>query len=69
MFTLQNTQGFSQSDCDLLNAAVAVLMGRGVTEDAATDFVNNRFYADGENSVESLTANFRTMISDSGFQS
>lgn len=55
MFNLDNTSGFTQADCDLLNQAVAVLMERGIDESNASDIVNNNWQESG-NTVESLTA-------------
>jgi hypothetical protein len=55
MFNLDNTNGFTQSDCDLMNRAVAVLMSRGIDESNANDIVNNN-WRDSGNTVESLTA-------------
>ena len=53
MFTTENTHGFTQADCDLLNAAVAVLIERGIDEKNAADIVNNNWQETG-NTVESL---------------
>lgn len=55
MYTLDNTSGFTQADCDLLNQSVAVLMGRGIDEKNASDIVNNN-WQEADNTVESLTA-------------
>jgi hypothetical protein len=55
MFNLDNTSGFTQADCDLMNQAVAVLMERGIDESNANDIVNNNWQEVG-NTVESLTA-------------
>lgn len=54
MFTMENTQGFSQSDLDLLNEAAGVLIAQGVDESNACDIVNNN-WAESGNTVESLT--------------
>ncbi len=54
MFTPENSTGFSAADFDLLNAAVVVLVTRGVAESNATDIVNNNWQPDG-NTVESLS--------------
>ena|SRR5687768_2621149 len=53
MFKLENTTGFTQSDCNLLNAAIAVLTERGIDEKNASDIVNNNWQPTG-NTVESL---------------
>lgn len=53
MFTLDNTNGFTQGDCDLLNRAVAVLVEHGIAESNAGDIVNNNWQLVG-NTVESL---------------
>ena len=55
MFNLDNTSGFTQADCDLMNQAVAVLMESGIDESNASDIVNNNWQESG-NTVESLTA-------------
>ncbi len=55
MYTLDNTSGFTQADCDLLNQSVAVLMSRGIDEKNASDIVNNN-WQESDNTVESLTA-------------
>ena len=54
MFTLQNTTGFTQSDCDLMNDAIVVLTRSGVDESNASDIVNNNWNVNGNNTVESL---------------
>lgn len=54
-FNLDNTSGFTQAECDLLNQAVGVLMKRGVDEPNACDIVNNN-WLESDNTVESLTA-------------
>ncbi len=47
MFNLDNTEGFSPADCDLMNLAVAALMERGWDEKNACDHVNDNWQ--GEN--------------------
>lgn len=54
MFTMDNTEGFSQADLDLMNEAVEVLTADGMDEKNAADIVNNNWQAFG-NTVESLT--------------
>lgn len=53
MFTMQNTEGFTQADLDLMNKAVATLMARGFDEANASDRVNNNWRPT-DNTVESL---------------
>ncbi len=66
MFTLDNTDGFTQSDLDLMNAALAVYIERnsagetdpywlGQIEKSGSDLINNT-WADSGNTVESLLA-------------
>ena len=55
MFNLDNTAGFTQSDCDLLNLAASVLVDRGMEDKNAFDIVNNNWKEFG-NTVESLIA-------------
>lgn len=54
MLTTENTDGFSGDDLELLNAAVAVLVARGIDESNAGDIVNNNWQRSG-NTVETLT--------------
>jgi len=54
MFTMGNTQGFTQADLDLMNEALAKLVADGIGEKNASDIINNNWRADG-NTVESLT--------------
>ena len=54
MFHLDNTAGFTQSQCDLMNNAIVVLTRLGVDESNAGDIVNNNWDVDGNNSIESL---------------
>ena len=54
MFSLNNTVGFAQSDCDLMNDAIVVLTRSGVDESNASDIVNNNWNVNGNNTVESL---------------
>lgn len=54
MFTIENTSGFTQADCDFLNSAVAVLVARGIDEQNAASIVNNNWQESG-NTVESLS--------------
>lgn len=51
---MDNTDGFTQDDLDLMNEALEVLMADGVDEKNASDIVNNNWRPDG-NTVESLT--------------
>ncbi len=53
MFTMENTEGFTQPDLDLMNEAVSILMADGVDEKNAQDIVNNNWRYG--NTVESLT--------------
>jgi len=53
MFTTDNTSGFSQADCDLMNRAVRLLIQDGIDEKNACDIVNNNWCEDG-NTVASL---------------
>jgi hypothetical protein len=54
MFTLENTEGFTQSDCDLMNEALRKLLEDGVCESSASDIVNNNWMKT-NNTVDSLT--------------
>lgn len=53
MFTMENTDGFSQSDIDLMNRAVRLLIEDGIDESSACDIVNNNWQESG-NTVASL---------------
>ena len=55
MFNLDNTNGFTQADCDLMNQAVAVLTKSGLAESNAVDIVNNNWRESG-NTLKSLAA-------------
>jgi len=55
MFTLDNTQGFTESDCELLNAALAVLEQAGLDESNAASIINNNWTGKND-TIESLTA-------------
>lgn len=55
MFTLENTEGFTQANLDMMNKALAILIERGVEESNAQDIINNNWKESG-NTVESLTA-------------
>jgi hypothetical protein len=55
MFTLENTEGFTQEQIDLMNRAVRLLMQDGIEENSANDIVNNNFNPDGPNTVATLT--------------
>lgn len=55
MFTMDNTEGFTESDLPLLNEALAALVAEGVDESNASDIITNNWADDGENTVESLT--------------
>ena len=52
MFTTENSE-FTGAQCTLANAAVTILVARGIEQSNACDIVNNR-WIDGENTVESL---------------
>lgn len=54
MFRMNNTQGFTQADLDLMNEALEILLADGIDESNASDIVNNNWLPDG-NTVESLT--------------
>lgn len=54
MFTLDNTEGFTQAECNLMNQAVRVLTDHGMEEKNASAIVNNN-WQEGGNTVESLT--------------
>lgn len=54
MFTMDNTQGFTQSDLDLMNKALEILMADGMDESNASDIINNNWQESG-NTVDSLT--------------
>jgi hypothetical protein len=41
MFTMNNTEGFSQTDLDLINEALNIRLERGEDEKSATDKINN----------------------------
>lgn len=53
MFTIDNTEGFTQADLDLMNRAVRLLMEDGLDEKNAADIVNNNWQESG-NTVASL---------------
>jgi len=53
MLRIDNTEGFSQADCDLMNKSMAVLIGRGLDESSASDIVNNNWQESG-NTVKTL---------------
>ena len=55
MFTMDNTQGFNETDIKLMNEAVEVLIADGIEESNACDIVNNNWAPEG-NTIESLTA-------------
>ena len=55
MFNLDNTNGFTQADCDLMNHAVAALMTFGIDESNAVHIVNNNWRESG-NTLKSLAA-------------
>lgn len=56
MFTLTNTEGFTQCDLDLLNEAAAYLTAGGMEMQSACDLVNNNWLGDGSDDVNSLIA-------------
>lgn len=53
MFRMDNTEGFTQGDLDLMNEALAIMIDDGVDESNASDIVNNNWQPGG-NTVESL---------------
>jgi len=56
MFTVNNTEGFTNDEIDLLNEALQVIMAEGgIEESNASDIVNNNWMAAG-NTVETLAA-------------
>lgn len=55
MFTLDNTEGFTELNLSLMNRAVAVLTESGMDEKNASDLINNNWRVDAENTIESLT--------------
>jgi len=54
MFTMDNTDGFTQDDLDLMNEALKVLIAAGLDETSASDVINNNWQPAG-NTIESLT--------------
>lgn len=54
MFTLENTEGFGAANIELMNKAVAKLMGRGIEESNAQDIVNDNWVGSGD-TLESLS--------------
>lgn len=55
MFTMDNTEGFTADDLDLMNEALEILLADGIDESNASDIVNNNWQESG-NTVDSLTA-------------
>lgn len=55
MFTAENTTGFSDSNLELMNEALDVLVADGMDESNASDIINNNWQEFG-NTVKSLTA-------------
>jgi ABC-type taurine transport system substrate-binding protein len=53
MFTLDNTEGFTAANIEIMNAALAKLVARGIEESNASDIVNNNWTGDGD-TVDSL---------------
>lgn len=53
MFTLDNTEGFTEADLVLLNQALDALIAKGWEEKSASDRINNNWQPTG-NTVESL---------------
>lgn len=53
MFTMSNTEGFTQSELNLMNEALQVLIDGGMDEQNASARVNNN-WREGVNTVESL---------------
>ena len=54
MFTKDNTDGFTQSDLDMMNAALEVLIAEGIDEQNASSIINNN-WQEADNTIESLT--------------
>lgn len=54
MFTMDNTEGFTSDDLDLMNEALDILVADGIDESNASDIINNNWMPDG-NTVETLT--------------
>lgn len=48
-------EGFKQSECDLVNQAVSVLIAQGFSESHAADIAINNWSLLGINTAESLT--------------
>ena len=54
MFTMDNTDGFTKADLDLMNEALEILVADGIEESNASDIINNN-WQDDDNTVESMT--------------
>ncbi len=57
MFTLENTENFTQSELDLMNSAVEVLMSQSENEDDlkyCEARINNNFIKGVTNTIDSL---------------
>ena len=54
MFTLENTNGFTVANLEIMNAAHAKLVAHGIHESNASDIVNDNWTGDGD-TVESLS--------------
>lgn len=63
MFTTENTDGFSGNDLDLMNAALQILIARGVDEGNAADIVNNNWTGEGD-TVASLAGIDPAVVGD-----
>lgn len=55
MFTLDNTDGFTELDLSLINRALDVLIEHGIDEQNASHIITNNWCVDVENTIESLT--------------
>lgn len=55
IFTAENTNGFSASDLEIMNAAATSLIYRGFYEVNAASRVNNNWVIGGINTIETLT--------------
>ena len=53
MFRMDNTEGFTQADLDLMNEALEALLADGIDGSNASDIINNNWMPDG-NTVETL---------------
>ena len=44
MFTLDNTEGFTENQIDVLNEALEIRIARGEDEKSASDAINNAWF-------------------------